>query len=104
MARCVLDTGCTKSITDKKRQNKLSDEDSIRYQTYGSIFKSPMTASVGFKMMEFEIQKNNTSEYKFQIDEISDPTKELYNMIIESALLWNMGVNTLFKENNSVEC
>ena len=36
MARCLLDTGCTKSMTlkkftDKKRQTKLSDKDSIRY-------------------------------------------------------------------------
>ena len=80
MARCLLDTGCTKSMilkkfTDKKRQTKLSDKDSIKYLTYGSSFKSSMTASVGFKMVEFESQKNNTIKYEFQVDETSDPNK-----------------------------
>ena len=27
-----------------------------------------MTTSVGFKMVEFETQKNNTIEYEFQVD------------------------------------
>ena len=53
IASSLLDTGCTKSMivkkfTDKKRQTKLSDKDSINYLTYGSSFKSSMTASVGF--------------------------------------------------------
>ena len=65
IARCLLDTGCTKSMilknfTDQKRRTKLSDKNSIKYETYGSSFKSSMTASVGFKMVEFETQKNNT--------------------------------------------
>ena len=49
-----------KKFTDKKRRTKLSDKDFIKYQTYGSSFKSSMTASVGFKMVEYETQKNNT--------------------------------------------
>ena len=103
MARCLLDTGCTKSMilkkfTDKKRQTKLSDKDSIKYLTYGSSFKSSMTASVGFKMVEFESQKNNTIEYEFQVGETSDPNKQLYDVIIGNDLLYNMGVNIMFKE------
>ena len=103
MARCLLDTGCTKSMilkrfTDKIRQTKLPDKDSICYETYGSSFKSSMTASVGFKMVEFGTQKNNTIEYEFQVDETSDPNSQLYDVIIGSDLLWNMGVNILFKE------
>ena len=43
MARCLLDTGCTKSMilkkfTSKKRRTKLSDKDSIKYLTYGSSY------------------------------------------------------------------
>ena len=68
MTRCLLDTRCTKSMilkkfTDKKRQTKLSDKDSIKYLNYGSSFKLLMTASMGFKMVEFESQKNNTIKY-----------------------------------------
>ena len=68
MAQCLLDTGCTKSMilkkfTSMKRRTKLLDKDSIKYLTYGSSFKSSMTASVGFKMVEFESQPNNTIEY-----------------------------------------
>ena len=57
-----------------------------------------MTASVDFKMVEFKSQKNKSIEYEMQIDETSNPEKQLYNMIIGSNLLWNMGVNILFKE------
>ena len=49
-------------------------------------------------MVEFETQKNNTIEYEFQVDETSDPNSQLYDVIIGSDLLWNMGVNILFKE------
>ena len=87
-----------KKFTDKKRRTKLSDKDSIKYLTYGSSFKSSMTASVGFKMVEFESQKDNTIEYEFQVDETSDPKKQLYDVIIGNDLLYNMGVNILFKE------
>ena len=95
MARCLLDTGCTKSMilkkfTDKKRRTKLSDKDSIKYLTYGNSFKSSMAASVGFKMVEFESQSNNTFECEFQVDEISDPEKQLYDVIIGNDLLYNM--------------
>ena len=103
IARCLLDTGCTKSMilkkfTDQKRRTKLSDKDSIKYETYGSSFKSSMTASVGFKMVEFKKQKNITVEYEFQVDETSDPDKQMYDVIIGNDLLYNMGVNILFKE------
>ena len=103
MARCLLDTGCPKSMilknfTNKKQQTKLSDKDSIKYETYGSSFKSSMIASVGFKMIEFETQKSNNIEYEFQVDETSDPDRQLYNVIIGNNLLWNMAVNILFKE------
>ena len=98
MSRYLLDTGCIKSMilkkfTDKKRRTKLSDKGSIKYQTYGSSFKSSMMASVGFKMVEFETQKNNTIEYELQVDETSDPNSQLYDVIVGSDLLWNMGVN-----------
>ena len=103
MARCLLDTGCTKSMilkkfTDKKRRNKLSKEDTVEYETYGGKFKSSMTASVGFKMVEFQQHKNQTIEYLFQVDETSNSNQQHYDMIIGNDLLWNMGINILFNE------
>ena len=103
MVRCLLDTGCTKSMIlkkfpEKKRQTKLSDKDSIKYQAYGSTFKLLMTASVSFKMVVVETQKNNTIKYEFQVDETSDPNNQLYDVIIGNNLLWNIGVNITFKE------
>ena len=92
MACCLLDTGCTKSMilnkfTDQKRGTRLLDKDSIKYETYGSSFKSLIIASVGFKMMKFKSQKNNTIEYEFQVDEKLDPKKQLYDVIIRNDLL-----------------
>ena len=43
-------------------------------------------------------QLNNTIEYQFQVDETSDPNKQLYAVIIGNDLLYNMGINILFKE------
>ena len=57
-----------------------------------------MTASMGFKMVKFESQSNNTIEYQFQVDETSNPDKQLYDVIIGNDLLYNMGINILFKE------
>ena len=85
-------------FTDQKQQTKLLDKDSIKYETYDSSFKSSMIANMSFKMVEFKSQKNNTIEYEFQVDETSDPKKQLYDVIIGNDLLWNMGVNILFKE------
>ena len=69
MARCLLDTGCTKSMIlktfiDQKQGTKLSEKDSIKYETYGSSLKSLMIASVGFKMLEFKNQKNDVGIQK----------------------------------------
>ena len=102
-ARCLLDTGCTKSMilkkfTSKKQRTKLSDKDSIKYLTYGSSFKSSMTASVGFKMVEFESQSNNTIEYQFQVDETSDPDKQLYDAFVSLFLF--LSVKVLRFSNN----
>ena len=49
-------------------------------------------------MVEFESQNNSTMEYEFQVDKTSDPKKQLYNVIIGNDLLYNMGVNIVFKE------
>ena len=104
MARCLLDTGCTKSMilkkfTDIKRRNKLSVEDTVVYETYGSTFKSSMTASVGFKMIEFNQHQHQTIEYEFQVDETKySKQKQHYDMIIGNDLLWNMGINILYNE------
>ena len=87
-----------KKFTDQKQRTKLSDKNSIKYETYGSSFKSSMTASVGFKMVEFEKQNNITIEYEFQVNETLDPDKQMYDVIIGNDLLYNMGVNILFKE------
>ena len=57
-----------------------------------------MIVSVGFEMVDFKTQKNNTIEYEFQVDETSNPDNQLYDVIIGNDLLWNMGVNILFKE------
>ena len=86
-----------------KQQTKLPDKDSIKYLTYGSSFKLSMTASVGFKMVEFKSQKNNTIKYEFQVDETSDPNKQLCDVIVGNDLLWNMGVIFYLKKINSVE-
>ena len=57
-----------------------------------------MTANVDFKLVEFETQQNQTIEYSFHVDETSNPKKQMHDVIIRNNVLWNMGVNILFKE------
>ena len=102
MARCLLDTGCTKSIileefTEKNRRTKLSKEKSTTYQTYGGKFTSSSTASVGFRMVEFE-NKKQTVEFEFQVDSVGKSKTSSYDMIIGTDLLWNMGINIRFRD------
>ena len=49
-------------------------------------------------MIEFEEHKHQTIEYNFQVDETSDPNKQAYDVIIGNDLLWNLGINILFRE------
>ena len=98
MARALLDSGCSKSIllkkfTSKKSRSALSAKDRTVYQTYGGEFVSKSTASVAFRMVEFENNNNITVKHKFQVDEVNDPKKSKYDMIIGSNLLWNMGID-----------
>ena len=62
-AQYLLGTGCTRSMilkkfTDANRRTKLSQSDTIKCETYGSTFKLSMTASVIFKIIEFEQHKH----------------------------------------------
>ena len=46
-----------------------------------------MTASMGYDMIEFKTQQNQTIEYLFQDNETSNPKKQIYNVIIGNDLL-----------------
>ena len=39
-----------------------------------------MTASMGFKMVEFETQQTQTIKYEYQADEASNPKKQIYDV------------------------
>ena len=45
-----------------------------------------------------KVRRITLSNINFQVDETSDPEKQLYGVIIENYLLYNMGVDILFKE------
>ena len=51
---------------------------------------------MGFRFVEFENNSDVTVEHLFQVDEIQDPKKAKYDMIIGSNLLWNMGMDIRF--------
>ena len=48
--------------------------------------------------MNLKVRRITLSNINFQVDETSDPEKQLYGVIIENYLLYNMGVDILFKE------
>ena len=102
--RCLLDTGCSKSIilkkfTESKRRIKQSKEDQIRYTTWGGSFDTHCKASVGFRLIEFEEKGKQTIEHEFQVDGTEYPKgkEPKYDMVIGNELLWNMGMVIDFK-------
>lgn len=88
-----------KKFTDQKQRTKLSKEDTIKYELYGSKVRSSMMASAGFKMVDFEQHKHQTVKFGIQVDKISNPQKKkAYDVKIGNDLFWNMGINIIFKE------
>ena len=105
MLRALLDSGCSKSIilkqfTEKSRRIKLIGRDRVEYATYGGKFHSKSSASVGFKLIEFENKQQ--INYKFQVDELQSSREARYDMIIGSDLLNELGINIRY-DNNVME-
>ena len=72
-------------FTDKNQRTKLSDEDSVRYKTYGGKFVSTETARLPIRLVEFG---DETSTHKFQVD--AQETGGKYDMIIGSDIMEDM--------------
>ena len=103
MARALLDSGCSKSLilkefTGRKERTELPKEKQITYQTHGGDFVSSSTASVAFRLVEFENNNHITVEHEFQVDENHSAKKAKYDMIIGSNLLWQMGVDISYSK------
>ena len=97
-----MDSGCSKSLilkkfTDKKSRSELDEKDRTVYRTHTGKFVSNSAASVAMRMVEFEENSNITIEHKFQVDEITNPKKCQYDMIIGSDLMWNMGLDISYR-------
>jgi hypothetical protein len=87
---------CSKSIilktfTEKKRRTKLMGRDQVEYATYGGKFQSKLSASVGFKLIEFANKQQ--IDYKFQVDEVQSSQESRYDMIIGSDLLNELSID-----------
>ena len=103
MLRALLDSGCTKSIilksfTSPKARTQLSREDCCRYETYGGHFTSSSIASVAFKLIEFNKNKDLLINYKFQVDKVNKTKDSRYDMIIGNDILHELGIDLLFSE------
>ena len=99
MLRCLLDTGCSKSIvlkkfTDKKQRSKLDRKDTVRYTTYGGNFVSTETVTLPIQMVEFN---NEVSSHEFQVD--AQETGGKYDMIIGLDIMEEQGVGILYSDH-----
>ena len=87
MVRALLDTGCLKSLilkefTERKRRTELPEEEKTVYTTYGGQFISKLSASVGFRLVEFENNNDITVKHEFQVNEIHKSKRSKYDMVI----------------------
>ena len=103
MLRALLDSGCTKSIilksfTSPKARTQLSKEDCCQYETYGGHFTSSSIASVAFRLIEFNKNKDLLINYKFQLDEVNKTKDSRYDMIIGKDVLHELGIDLLFSK------
>jgi len=99
--RGMLDTGCSrlimlKKFTDRERLQKLSSKDRITYDTYGGKFHASRTASVGFRLVEFNTNKK--VEFDVVVDDTTNPSEARYDMIIGTNIMDVMGIDIMFSE------
>jgi hypothetical protein len=102
MLRALLNSGCSKSIilkrfTEKKRRTKLMGRNRVEYATYGGKFQSKSSASVGFKLIKFANKQQ--IDYKFQVDEVQSSQESIYDMIVRSDLLNELGIDIWYSDN-----
>ena len=103
MLQVLLDSGCIKSILLKsftlpKARTQLSNGNYWQYKTYGVHFASICIASVGFRLVEFNKNKDLLIKYKFQVDKINKTKDSRYNMIKGNVILYDLGIDLLFSE------
>ena len=83
-----------KKFTDKNQRTKLSDEDSVRYKTYGGKFVSTETARLPIRLVEFG---DETSTHEFQVD--AQETGGKYDMIIGSDIMEEMAIDIVYSDH-----
>ena len=98
----LLDTGCSKSITlkeflSKKQQASMDRSKKTQYLVYSGTFKTLAAASVGFRLLEFELNKDITMEHKFEVDSTNCSNRSCYDIIIGSDILWQTGMNIMYE-------
>ena len=103
MLRALLDSGCTKyiilkSFTSPEARTQLSKEDCCRYKTYGGHFTSSSIASVAFRLVEFNKNKDFSTNYKFQVDKVNKSKDSTYDMIIVNDILYDLGIDLIFSK------
>ena len=103
MLQALFDSGCSKSIilkkfTESKQRTKLKPRDHIRYTTYGGTFNSTAKASVGLQFIEFEEKGKQIVEHEFSVDGTHYNHEPSYDVVIDSNLMWSMGVKIDFRD------
>ena len=100
--QALLDTGCSKSIIleeflSKKQRASMDRSKKTQYLVYGGTFETSAAASVGFRLPEFELNKDITIERKFDVDSTNCSNRSRYDMIIGSNILWQTGMNIMYE-------
>ena len=103
MNRALLDSSCTKPIILKcfispSERKLLSKRGCCRYEKYGDHFTSNSTASVAFRLIEFNKNKDLLINYKFQVDEVNKSKDSRYDMIIGNDILHDLGIDLMFSK------
>ena len=98
----LFNTGCSNSIilkkfADHKRLRKLLGKDWITYNTYSGKFHASETASVGFRLVKFN--KNKQLDFEVVVDTTTNPCNVCYDIIIGTNIIDMMGINIMFSEN-----
>ena len=100
--RCLLDTGTTASIILKPFANNVSrfKNSKTKWITMGGVFETRRKAQIEFKLPEFT--HNKTVKWITHVDEITDPTKTQYDLIIGSDLMRELNIVIDYRQQHIV--
>ena len=96
--RDLLDSGCSKTIIQKKFTTNLNkNSKAVKYQTYGGQMTSTATSNVEMKLIEFSSSK--TINFPCQVDGKTNAAEAPYDIILKSDFMEALEIDIRYSKH-----